>query len=39
MIATWLMVEQFVTTTPLAKREMLKMPGRGKNNQELVNFA
>jgi hypothetical protein len=39
MIAIWPMVEQFVTTTPLAKREMLKMPGLKKSNQELVNFA
>jgi hypothetical protein len=34
MIATWPMVEQFGTTTPLAKREVLKMPGHRKSNQE-----
>jgi hypothetical protein len=39
MIATWLMGELFATTTPLAKRELLPMPGHRKNNQELVNFA
>jgi hypothetical protein len=39
MTATWPMDELFVTTTPLAKREMFTMPGQKKNNQELANFA
>jgi hypothetical protein len=39
MIATWPTGELFVTTTPLAKHEMLKMPDLKKSNQKLVNSA
>jgi hypothetical protein len=39
MIAKWLMGEQFVITTPLAKRVPLSMLALKRNNLELVNFA
>jgi hypothetical protein len=38
MIAKWPMGEQFVTTTPPAKRAMLRILALKKNSQELVNF-
>jgi hypothetical protein len=39
MIAKWLMGEQFVTTTPQAKRVPLSMLAPKRSSQELVNFV
>jgi hypothetical protein len=39
MIAKWLMVARFVTTTPLAKPELLTMLAPKKSSLELVNFV